>query len=85
MVFISGLFMRVLLLTFSLLFSSLSLSTQDDGIFAHIQTNKGEIVVSLAYEQAPLTVINFISLAEGTKASNKDMSPQSEKVISPQL
>lgn len=72
MVFISGLFMRVLLLTFSLLFSSLSLSTQDDGIFAHIQTNKGEIVVSLAYEQAPLTVINFISLAEGTKASNKE-------------
>ena len=64
--------MRVLLLTFSLLLSSLSFAAQDEGIFAHIQTNKGEIVVALAYEQAPLTVINFVSLAEGTKASNKE-------------
>jgi len=73
MVFISGLFMRVLLLTFSLLLSSLSFAAQDEGVFAHIQTNKGEIVVALAYEQAPLTVINFVSLAEGTKVSNKDL------------
>jgi len=73
MVFISGLFMRVLLLTFSLLLSSLSFAAQDEGIFAHIQTNKGEIVVELAYKKAPLTVINFISLAEGTKASNKEL------------
>jgi peptidylprolyl isomerase len=73
MVFISRLFMRALLLTFSLLLSSLSFATQDEGIFAHIQTNKGEIVIELAYEKAPLTVINFISLAEGTKASNKEL------------
>jgi peptidylprolyl isomerase len=65
--------MRALLVTFSLLFSSLSFAAQDEGIFAHIQTNKGEIVVELAYEKAPLTVINFISLVEGTKVSNKDL------------
>ena len=65
--------MRVLLLTFSLLFSSLSFAAPDEGIFAHIHTNKGEITVNLAYQQAPLTVINFISLAEGTKASNKEL------------
>lgn len=36
-----------------------------DGIFADIQTTKGAIIIRLAYDKTPVTVANFISLAEG--------------------
>ena len=65
--------MRLLLVIFSLLFSTLSFAEKDDGIYAHINTNKGEIIVKLTYKKTPLTVINFISLSEGTKNSNKEL------------
>jgi peptidyl-prolyl cis-trans isomerase A (cyclophilin A) len=36
-----------------------------EGIFATIATNKGNITVELFYKKTPITVANFISLAEG--------------------
>ena len=41
-------------------------NTMADGLYANIQTTRGDILLKLYYEQTPLTVINFVSLAEGT-------------------
>ena len=38
----------------------------EDGIYAKVSTNKGEIQLQLTYDQTPVTVANFVSLAEGT-------------------
>ncbi|WP_299214466.1 peptidylprolyl isomerase [uncultured Aquimarina sp.] len=37
-----------------------------DGIYAEIITNKGTTIAKLHHEATPLTVANFVSLAEGT-------------------
>lgn len=37
-----------------------------EGVFAQISTSKGDILVELFYKETPLTVTNFVGLAEGT-------------------
>lgn len=61
------------LLFVCMLISTLSFGQNDkkqykdlpDGLYAEIQTDRGNILLFLEYQRAPLTVANFVGLAEG--------------------
>jgi cyclophilin family peptidyl-prolyl cis-trans isomerase len=57
-----------LFLTLTLAFASCQNKYPDleDGVYAEFITNKGTFVAKLHNEQTPLTVANFVALAEGT-------------------
>ena len=68
-------FLKMFLLTLisSITFGAFIGNSQEleNGIYADMETTKGNIILNLYYKRTPKTVSNFIGLAEGTKQSNK--------------
>jgi len=70
---------KLILLTFTLVIISCKptkYANLEDGLYANMQTNKGVILLKLEFEKTPVTVANFVSLAEGT---NKQLADSLKK------
>ena len=54
------------LVSLGIISCSNSYKPKKDGLYAVIETNKGDIVLELFYKKTPMTVGNFVALSEGT-------------------
>ena len=57
--------LKIVVIALSWLTFANAQNKKQDGIFAEFNTSKGKIVVELEYKKTPITVANFVSLAEG--------------------
>lgn len=70
---IRSIFLLGCVVAVALLFPMSVIAQQElaDGLYANVQTSRGTIVLQLEYERTPLTVANFVGLAEGTISHNR--------------
>lgn len=52
-----------------------------DGLYARMETSKGTILLALEFERVPLTVANFVGLAEGTIDSVLEGKPYFDGMV----
>lgn len=66
---------RIIITVFSLLLclipGLMTAQELEPGLYAQFDTSKGQIILVLYYQKTPLTVTNFVGLAQGTIDSNQ--------------
>ncbi len=60
-------FIMIMLTLLSMSLFSETFTPKEKGVYAVMETSKGEIVIKLFEDKTPITVNNFVGLAEGTK------------------
>lgn len=69
---LQALFVFVMIALIATSCKSIKYKDLQDGLYADMETNKGDVLLKLEYKKAPITVANFVSLATGNNPYVKE-------------